>query len=161
MSASPPQAGVRCLLSTSHPEHTTNRLALRGCDGFNSPPQGRSSSSLSASPYLIGPADTRLREALRDLERVRLQVMVAGAPAVELFSEIGSSQSWRASSIPTTCLRRDGRGGARHARRLAQLGRACSFPELRLSGVGVGAWLLAPLSGSAKLRAERQFNLTF
>src|SRR5258708_6485469 len=114
-----------------------------------------------AVAYLIVRLIPSLREALRDLERVRWQWVVA-ALAVELFSEIGFVASWRAIVNPDDVLASDGRGERTATRAAwAQLGGGMLVPGGSLSGVGVGAWILHRFGMPTKLVAERQFNLSF
>jgi uncharacterized membrane protein YbhN (UPF0104 family) len=111
--------------------------------------------------YLVVRLIPGLKSALRSLERVRWEWLVA-AFALEIVSEMGFVTSWRAIVDPDDTLSREGRG-ERTATRLAwvQLGGGMVVPGGSLSSVGVGAVLLHRLGMPNKIIAERQFNLQF
>ncbi len=111
--------------------------------------------------YLVVKLIPALKQALRNLEHVRWEWVVAAA-GLEVLSETGFVVSWRAIVDPQDLLSRDGRGermGTRVA--WAQLGGGMLVPGGSLSSVGVGAWILHRFGMPAKLIAERQFNLSF
>src|SRR3984957_7999967 len=159
MSASPTKPSVAAP-PQHHPKPHHSRLALADAKGQ----LGRRALKLVgylAVAYLIVRLIPSLRQALRDLEHVRWEWVVA-ALALELVSEIGFVASWRAIVDPEDVLARDGRGERTATRAAwAQLGGGMLVPGGSLSGVGVGAWILHRFGMSTKLVAERQFNLSF
>jgi uncharacterized membrane protein YbhN (UPF0104 family) len=102
-----------------------------------------------------------LKQALHNLEHVRWEWLV-GAIALEVLSEFGYVQSWRAIVDPDNLLAADGRGTrtATHAA-WAQLGGGMVMPGGSLTSIGVGAWILRRFGMPPKTIAERQFNLSF
>jgi uncharacterized membrane protein YbhN (UPF0104 family) len=159
MSASPTKRPVAAP-SQDHPGPHHNRLALADAKGQLAHRALKLVGYLAVA-YLIVRLIPSLRQALRDLERVRWQWVVA-ALAVELFSEIGFVASWRAIVDPDDVLASDGRGERTATRAAwAQLGGGMLVPGGSLSGMGVGAWILHRFGMPTKLVAERQFNLSF
>src|ERR1700722_4807121 len=159
MSASPTKPSVAAP-PQHHPKPHHSRLALADAKGQ----LGRRALKLVgylAVAYLIVRLIPSLRQALRDLEHVRWEWVVA-ALALELVSEIGFVASWRAIVDPEDVLARDGRGGRTATPAAwAQIGGGRLVPGGALSGGGVGAWSLPRFGMSTKLVAERQFNLSF
>ena len=111
--------------------------------------------------YLLFRLLPALKQALHSLEHVRWEWIV-GAFALEVFSELGYVQSWRAIVDQDGLLSADGRG-ARTATRAAwaQLGGGMLVPGGSLASIGVGAWILRHFGMSPRTIAERQFNLGF
>lgn len=102
-----------------------------------------------------------LKQALHSLEHVRWEWIV-GAFGLEVLSEFGYVQAWRAIVDRDSLLAADGRGTrtATHAA-WAQLGGGMLVPGGSLASIGVGAWILRRFGMPAKTIAERQFNLSF
>lgn len=111
--------------------------------------------------YLLFRLLPALKQALHSLEHARWE-WVVGAIALEVLSEFGYVQSWRAIVDPDSLLAADGRG-ARTATRAAwsQLGGGMLVPGGSLASIGVGAWILRRFGMPAKTIGERQFNLSF
>jgi uncharacterized membrane protein YbhN (UPF0104 family) len=111
--------------------------------------------------YLLLRLLPTLKQALHSLEHVRWEWIV-GAFALELLSEFGYVQSWRAIVDQDGLLAADGRG-TRTATRAAwtQLGGGMLVPGGSLASIGVGAWILRRFGMPARTIAERQFNLGF
>jgi uncharacterized membrane protein YbhN (UPF0104 family) len=111
--------------------------------------------------YLLFRLWPALKHALHSLEHVRWEWIV-GAFALELLSEFGYVQSWRAIVDQDRLLAADGRG-TRTATRAAwaQLGGGMLVPGGSLASIGVGAWILRHFGMPARTIAERQFNLGF
>ena len=111
--------------------------------------------------YLLLRLLPTLKQALHSLEHVRWE-WVLGAFALEILSEFGYVQSWRAIVDQDSLLAADGRGArtATHAA-WAQLGGGMVVPGGSLASIGVGAWILRHFGMSVKTIAERQFNLSF
>jgi uncharacterized membrane protein YbhN (UPF0104 family) len=112
------------------------------------------------SAYLVFRLLPALKQAFRSLEHVRWQ-WILGAVALEMLSEFGYVQSWRAIVDPDGRLAAD--GGARTATRAAwaQLAAGMVMPGGSLTSIGVGAWILRRFGMPATTIAERQFNLSF
>jgi uncharacterized membrane protein YbhN (UPF0104 family) len=102
-----------------------------------------------------------LKQAVHSLEHVRWEWIV-GAVALEVLSEFGYVQAWRAIVDRDSLLAADGRGTrtATHAA-WAQLGGGMLVPGGSLASIGVGAWILRRFGMPAKTIAERQFYLSF
>src|SRR5271155_3379582 len=155
--------GTDATLGPSRPEHARPDHARRALRGAK---RGLRKRALKLAGYvvvafLVVKLIPGLEQALRSLERVRWQWVVA-ALAVEVLSESGFVMSWRAIVDPDDVLSSDGRGermGTRVA--WAQLGGGELVPGGSLSSVGVGAWILHRFGMPTKLVAERQFNLSF
>ena len=111
--------------------------------------------------YLLYRLLPALKQALHSLEHVRWEWIV-GAVALELLSEFGYVQSWRAIVDQDGLLAADGRG-TRTATRAAwaQLGGGMLVPGGSLASIGIGAWILRHFGMPARTIAERQFNLGF
>lgn len=111
--------------------------------------------------YLLLRLLPSLKQAFHSLEHVRSEWLV-GAIALEVMSECGYVQSWRAIVDPDDVLAADGRGlrTTTHAA-WAQLGGGMVVPGGSLASIGVGAWILRRFGMPAKTIAERQFNLSF
>jgi hypothetical protein len=111
--------------------------------------------------YLLFRLLPALKQALHSLEHVRWEWIV-GAVALELLSELGYVQSWRAIVDRDGLLAADGRG-TRTATRAAwaQLGGGMLVPGGSLASIGVGAWILRHFGMPARTIADRQFNLGF
>ena len=111
--------------------------------------------------YLLYRLLPALKQALHSLGHVRWEWIVA-AVALELLSEFGYVQSWRAIVDPDELLAADGRG-TRTATRAAwaQLGGGMLVPGGSLASIGVGAWILRHFGMPARTIADRQFNLGF
>jgi uncharacterized membrane protein YbhN (UPF0104 family) len=114
-----------------------------------------------ALAYLLLRLLPALKQALQSLEHVRWEWIV-GAIALELLSEFGYVQSWRAIVDQDGLLAADGRG-TRTATRAAwaQLGGGMLVPGGSLASIGVGAWILRHFGMPARTIADRQFNLGF
>jgi uncharacterized membrane protein YbhN (UPF0104 family) len=110
--------------------------------------------------YLLFRLLPALKQAFRSLEHVRWQ-WILGAVALELLSEFGYVQSWRAIEDPDRVLAAE--AGARTATRAAwaQLAGGIVMPGGSLASIGVGAWILRRFGMPAATIAERQFNLSF
>jgi uncharacterized membrane protein YbhN (UPF0104 family) len=110
--------------------------------------------------YLVFRLLPSLEQAFRRLEHVRWQ-WILGAVALELFSEAGYVQSWRAIVDPDRLLATE--GGARTATRVAwaQLAGGIVIPGGSVASIGVGAWILRRFGMPATTIAERQLNLSF
>jgi uncharacterized membrane protein YbhN (UPF0104 family) len=146
--------------SQDHPGPHHNRLVLADAKGQLAHRALKLVGYLAVA-YLIVRLIPSLRQALRDLEHVRWQWVVA-ALALELVSELGFVASWRAIVDPDDVLARDGRGERTATRAAwAQLGGGMLVPGGSLSGVGIGAWILHRFGMPTKVVAERQFNLSF
>jgi uncharacterized membrane protein YbhN (UPF0104 family) len=111
--------------------------------------------------YLLFRLLPALKQAVRSLEHVRWEWIV-GALALELLSEFGYVQAWRAIVDEDGLLAADGRG-TRTATRAAwaQLGGGMLVPGGSLASIGVGAWILRHFGMPPTTIAERQFNLGF
>jgi uncharacterized membrane protein YbhN (UPF0104 family) len=111
--------------------------------------------------YLLFRLWPALNQALHSLEHVRWEWIV-GAVALELLSEFGYVQAWRAIVDQDGLLAADGRG-TRTATRAAwaQLGGGMLVPGGSLASIGVGAWILRHFGMPPRTIAERQFNLGF
>jgi uncharacterized membrane protein YbhN (UPF0104 family) len=85
-----------------------------------------------------------LKQAFHSLEHVRWEWLV-GATVLEVLSESGYVQSWRANVDPDSLLAAHcrGRRTATHAA-WSQLAGGLVVPGGSLASIGVGAWLLRP-----------------
>jgi uncharacterized membrane protein YbhN (UPF0104 family) len=111
--------------------------------------------------YLLFRLLPALKQALHSLEHVRREWIV-GAVALELLSEFGYVQSWRAIVDRDGLLAADGRGRRTATRAAwAQLGGGMLVPGGSLASIGVGAWILRHFGMPARTIADRQFNLGF
>ena len=111
--------------------------------------------------YVVLKLIPALEQALSSLEHVSWPWVLA-ALALETVSEIGFVASWSAIVDPEDLLTAEGRGRRLDSRvAWAQLGGGTLIPGGSYGGLGVGAWILHRLGMSARVIAEREFNLSF
>src|ERR1700722_17742634 len=111
--------------------------------------------------YLVLKLIPALEQALSSLVHASWPWLLA-ALALETVSEMGFVSSWSAIVDPEDLLTAEGRGRRLDSRvAWAQLGGGTLIPGGPYGGLGVGAWILHRLGMSARVIAEREFNLSF